>query len=180
MKGAVSDFFNDAEDVLMRYIPDFDSRDFIRSVEKDLNVDIDDQSVFAYSNDKEEGKVGLTDYIYAFLYGASWGTLEILGNALSHSEDINALHEQVNKIRNTDVTEYLDSIFKRKDEVIEMVKSRFIKELVEPLEEKINEIVANRDKREKDIQDTQDKLSRLKEEKSEIEKQFEEIQQLGI
>jgi chromosome segregation ATPase len=61
-----------------------------------------------------------------------------------------------------------------------MVKSRFIKELVEPLEEKINEIVANRDKREKDIQDTQDKLSRLKEEKSEIEKQFEEIQQLGI
>jgi chromosome segregation ATPase len=74
----------------------------------------------------------------------------------------------------------LDSVFNRKDEVIEMVKSRFIKELVEPLEEKINEIVANRDKREKDIQDTQDKLSRLKEEKSEIEKQFEEIQQLGI
>jgi predicted GTPase len=180
MKGAVSDFFNDAEDVLMRYIPDFDSRDFIRSVEKDLNMDIEDQSVFAYSDDSEEEKVGLTDYIYAFLNGASWGTLEILGNALSHSEDINALHEQVNKIRNTDVTEYLDSIFKRKDEVIEMVKSRFIKELVEPLEEKINEIVANRDKREKDIQDTQDKLSRLKEEKSEIEKQFEEIQQLGI
>jgi predicted GTPase len=180
MKGAVSDFFNDAEDVLMRYIPDFDSRDFIRSVEKDLNMDIEDQSVFAYSDDSEEEKVGLTDYIYAFLNGASWGTLEILGNALTHGDSKNALHEFVNKIRNNDVTEFLDSVFNRKDEVIEMVKSRFIKELVEPLEEKINEIVANRDKREKDIQDTQDKLSRLKEEKSEIEKQFEEIQQLGI
>jgi predicted GTPase len=180
MKGAVSDFFNDAEDVLMRYIPDFDSRDFIRSVEKDLNMDIEDQSVFAYSDDSEEEKVGLTDYIYAFLNGASWGTLEILGNALTHGDSKNALHEFVNKIRNNDVTEFLDSVFNRKDEVIEMVKNRFIKELVEPLEEKINEIVANRDKREKDIQDTQGKLSRLKEEKSEIEKQFEEIQQLGI
>jgi predicted GTPase len=180
MKGAVSDFFNDAEDVLMRYIPDFDSRDFIKSVEKDLNMDIEDQSVFAYSDDSEEEKVGIVDVVFAVLDGAYLGTLTALGNAFTHSEYKKNLHEAVNEIRNADVTEFLDSIFKRKDEIIDAVKSRFIKDLVEPLEKKINEIVANRDKREMDIKDTQDKLSRLKEEKSEIEKQFEEIQQLGI
>jgi predicted GTPase len=175
MKSSVSDFFNDAEDILMRYIPDFDSRDFIKSVEKDLNMDIEDQSVFAYSNDGEEN--GLWDVLFKCLMGPL-GYFSF--NALYHSEYKKNLHEAVNEIRNADVTEFLDSIFKRKDEIIDAVKSRFIKDLVEPLEKKINEIVANRDKREMDIKDTQDKLSRLKEEKSEIEKQFEEIQQLGI
>jgi hypothetical protein len=164
----------------MRYITDFDSRDFIKSVEKDLNMDIEDQSVFAYSDDSEEEKVGIVDVVFAVLDGAYLGTLTALGNAFTHSEYKKNLHEAVNEIRNADVTEFLDSIFKRKDEIIDAVKSRFIKDLVEPLEKKINEIVANRDKREMDIKDTQDKLSRLKEEKSEIEKQFEEIQQLGI
>jgi chromosome segregation ATPase len=169
MRASVTEFFNDAEDILMRYIPDFDSRDFVRSVEKDLNMDIEDQSVFAYSNGDGDEEDGLSSFD-KFIKDNS-----LSGGIFFHGSTQSELHKFVNEIRGKDVAKYLDSVFKRKDEVIETVKNRFIKELVEPLEAKIGEIAANHDQWEKNIQETQEKLSSLKKEKSEIEKQIGEI-----
>ena len=69
----------------------------------------------------------------------------------------------------------LDSIYERKNEIIERLKVRFIDELVKPLQEKIEEIIANKDKKEKELQENKEKIEKLKSEKALIEKQLKEV-----
>ncbi|MBQ0074184.1 MAG: dynamin family protein [Prevotella sp.] len=175
IKSTVTEFFGDAEDVLMRYIPDFNSRDFIKEVDKEITLDIEDESVFSFDSSHDED-YGVGDWILDVLNGASWGLFNGIGNFLSHSETKAKMHQSVNEIRALDVSECLDSVFSRKDEIIEKVKTRFIEELVEPLQQKIDEIVANKDKREQELKDAQSKLDSLIKAKEIIEQQITSIQ----
>ena len=49
-----NDFFGEVEDVLMRHVEDFDSRDFVKSIDKEIVMDIEDSDVFSYANDNAE------------------------------------------------------------------------------------------------------------------------------
>ena len=170
IKHCVTDFLNDAEDVLMRFIPEFDSRDFIKDIEKQMDFEID-KSDFEFDNSNDDD-YGIVDALYDFLNGATWGLLGGIGNFLSHDDTKNKLHSKVNEIRNSNVTEFLDSIFLRKDDVINKVKDAFIKELIEPLQEMIDEIVANKSKREQSLAEAKTKLDTLIKEKKLIEEQL--------
>lgn len=174
IKSTVTEFFGDAEDVLMRFIPDFDSRDFVKNIDKEITLEIEDESAFSFDSSHDED-YGVGDFIWAVLNGASWGLLGGIGNFLNHNDTKNKLHEHVNEIRAVDVSECLDSVFCKKDEVIDKVKERFINELIEPLQEKIDEIVENKSKREQELKNAQDRLGRLSTEKDKINKQLNEI-----
>lgn len=175
IKGTITDFFGEAEDVLMRYIPDFDSRDFVNNIEKELNMDIEDESIFQYSNSDDE-ESGFLDYIAEIIDAASWGILSGIGNFLGHSEDQRKMHNTVNEIRNTDVTGFLESIHNRKNDIIETVKKRFLDELVTPLQEKIDEIISHKEKREAELNKAQTRLTTLTEEKKKLEEQLKSIE----
>lgn len=174
IKSTVTEFFGDAEDVLMRFIPDFDSRDFVKNIDREITLEIEDESAFSFDSSHDED-YGVGDFIWAVLNGASWGLLGGIGNFLNHNDTKNKLHEHVNEIRSLDVSECLDSVFCKKDEVIDKVKERFINELIEPLQEKIDEIVENKSKREQELKNAQDRLGRLSAEKDKINKQLNEI-----
>lgn len=174
IKSTVTEFFGDAEDVLMRFIPDFDSRDFVKNIGREISLEIEDESAFSFDSSHDED-YGVGDFIWAVLNGASWGLLGGIGNFLNHNDTKNKLHEHVNEIRSLDVSECLDSVFCKKDEVIDKVKERFINELIEPLQEKIDEIVENKSKREQELKNAQDRLGRLSAEKDKINKQLNEI-----
>ena len=85
------------------------------------------------------------------------------------------MYHTVNEMRNADVTEFLDSIFKRKDAIINKLKERFIEELVSPLQEKIDEIIKNKSKREQELQSYQQKLDDLLKVKASIDEQLQTI-----
>lgn len=174
IKSTVTEFFGDAEDVLMRFIPDFDSRDFVKNIDREITLEIEDESAFSFDSSHDED-YGVGDFIWAVLNGASWGLLGGIDNFLNHNDTKNKLHEHVNEIRSLDVSECLDSVFCKKDEVIDKVKERFINELIEPLQEKIDEIVENKSKREQELKNAQDRLGRLSAEKDKINKQLNEI-----
>lgn len=174
IKSCVTEFFSDAEDVLMRYVPEFDSRNFVKGIDKEITLEIDDESAFTFDNSKDED-FGFLDFIFAFLNGASFGLLSGIGNFFSYEDNKNAMHQHVNAIRNSDVTEFLDSVFNRKDEVIDKVKTRFIEELIEPLQKQIDEIIADKSKKEQKLSEAEDKLVSLKKEKEIIEKQIASI-----
>lgn len=175
IQNTANEFFNDAEDVLMRYIPEFDSRSFIKGIEKEINLDIEDNSLFEYSNDTGNEDYGIVDMLYDFLNGATYGLLGGVTNMISHGDYQREMHNNVNNIRNVDVSSFLDSIYERKNEIIERLKVRFIDELVKPLQEKIEEIIANKDKKEKELQENKEKIEKLKSEKALIEKQLKEV-----
>lgn len=174
IKSKITEFFSEAGDVFMKYIPDFDSRDFIKSIQKELNLNIDDDSIFDYPNDNNDDS-GFLGFILDLIDSASWGMLNKLGCFIKHNEIQNEMQQNVNKIRNIKVTEFLDSVFSRKDEVIDKVKTRFIDELIEPLQEEIDKIIYDIDKREQKLKAEQDKLTLLTSEKSKIETQLKEF-----
>ena len=174
IKNCMNEFFSEAEDVLMRFVPDFDSRDFIKSIDKELTLEIEDESAFSFDNSSDDD-YGVGDFIYDILDVASLGLFDGIGNFLDYTENKNHMHQNVNNIRNIDFSGCLDSVFGRKDEVIEKVKTRFLTELIEPLQEEIDSIIADKSQKEQKLKEAEDKLVSLKKEKDIIEQQIASV-----
>ena len=176
VKRSIGDFFADAEDLLMRYLPDFDSRDFVKSTQNKIQMDMESNDLFAFDNSTEEEKFGLSDFVWNFLNGASWGVLGLAGNILSHSENVAKIENVINSISNDfDPKPYLENAFHSKDVVIDFVKQTFIQDLIEPLQEQINEIRSKRDEKETELKKSEEERIALENKKRLIATQLEEI-----
>ena len=178
IKRSVGDFFADAEDLLMRYLPDFDSRDFVKSTQNKIHMEMETSDLFSYDSDNEESQ-GLGDFIWSFLNGASFGVLEIAGNLLSHGSIVARVEDNINSIsRNFDPEPYLEHAFQRKEEVINSVRESFITGLIEPLQEQIQEIRTKKDDKEKELQNAETKKKELEDRKDTIAQQLESISEM--
>lgn len=175
IKRTVGEFLGEAEDVLMKYLPDIDSRDFVKKVENSVNLEIENKETFTWDASSDVD-YGFWDGVFDFLNGASLGSLKLLTNAFGHGDSIKRLHEIVNEMKaEFDADPYLNTIFEQKDAVIEQVKTAFITELVEPLQKQIEEIKSQKGNKETKMKEAQANVERLKKEKEMIEKQLNEI-----
>ncbi len=169
IKRSISDFFDDAGDLLMRYLPDFDSRHFVKSTQNKIQMDMESSDLFSLGATTDEPDYGLGDMVWDLLNGASWGLLGVLGNFLSHSENVAKVEKFINSISaDFDPSPYLDTAFARKEEVIDDVKSTFLTELIEPLQEQIKEIRDQKDNKEKELQNAKNRRDELESSKATI------------
>lgn len=176
IKRSISDFFDDAGDLLMRYLPDFDSRHFVKSTQNKIQMDMESSDLFSLGATTDEPDYGLGDMVWDLLNGASWGLLGVLGNFLSHSENVAKVEKFINSISaDFDPSPYLDTAFARKEEVITLVKSTFITELIEPLQEQIKEIREQKDNKEKELQNAKDRRDELESSKATISIQISSL-----
>ena len=181
VKRNVADFFADAENLLMRYLPDFDSRYFVKSIQNKINMDIEDKDLFAYNNSSDsEDDSGLLEmfgeFVNDFINGATFGAWDRLNNALTHNDVKQEIHKDINSIsKDFNPNPYLDNAFQRKDEVIEFVKQSFITDLIEPLQKQIREIRSKLDQKDKELSDAQVKRDELENKKKIIISQLEEF-----
>lgn len=160
IEGSMNEFFADAEDLLMKYLPDFESRSFVKSTQKNIKLDMKDSDLFSFESDTDEPNYGFGDMVWEILNGASWGVLGFLGNglkivdnSLNHSKQVAKIENFINSISGDFNPEpYLDTAFKRKDIVIDSVKNTFITELIEPLQNQIKEIRDQKENKEKELQ----------------------------
>ena len=163
---------SDAEDILMCFVPDFETRDFIKSVDRSINMDILDKDVFTYpiSGDSENGwRASFSDFLEQTPVGK-------IKNYFVHDRSQRELRLRVLKLKNdVDISKVLDSVFDRKDEVIEEVKTKFITELIEPLQQQIEEILTSNANKEQQLKDAQSNLEQLNKDKEQITKQLETI-----
>lgn len=44
---SIQDFFTDAEDILLKYLPDIDTRDFIKDLQGKIKLDMENVSLFS-------------------------------------------------------------------------------------------------------------------------------------
>ena len=94
----------------------------------------------------------------------------------THGEHKKNLLKHISDISNEfNPQDYLDSIHKHKDEIIDAVKDSFIEELINPMQEQIHEIRSSKEDREKQLNEAKANLIRLKTDKQEIEKQLNKI-----
>ena len=162
IKRSIGDFFADAEDLLMKYLPDVDSRTFVKKTQNKIQMDMEDSDLFSIESDTDEPDYGWGDMVWTFLNGASWGVLELVGNILSHDENVAKIENFINSISGDFNPEpYLDTAFKSKDIVIDFVKNEFITELIEPLQNQIKEIRDQKENKEKELQTAKNRREEL-------------------
>lgn len=179
IKRSIGDSLADAEDVLMRHLPDFDSRDFVKSIQNKIQMDIESSDLFTFDSGSDEPDYGWGDIVWDFLNGASWGVLGLAGNFLTHDENVAKVENVINSISSDfDPKPYLDSAFASKETVIDFVKKTFITELIEPLQEQIQEIRTHKYDKEKELSEAKEKLIEIENSKKAIASQIAEINNL--
>lgn len=183
VKSCVNDFFADAEDILMRNVPEFDSRDFIKSISKKVDTEIEDDGMFSFDNNSDEEDASVMDIILAgafgFLNGYTFGALGMAKRMFTHGEEKKKLLKHISDISNDfNPQDFLESIHKHKDEIIGVVKDSFIEELINPMQEQIQEIRSTKGDKEKQLSEAKANLFQLKEDKVLIEKQLNEIENI--
>lgn len=162
IRRSIEEFFADAEDLLMKYLPDFDSRDFVKSTQKKIQLDMEDSDLFSIESGTDEPDYGFGDMVWDILNGASWGVLGFAGNILSHNSQVVDVENFINSISGDFNPEpYLDTAFKSKDIVIDSVKNTFITELIEPLQDQIKEIRDQKENKEKELQTAKNRREEL-------------------
>lgn len=177
----IADFFADAENLLMRYLPDFDSRSFVKSTQNKIQMDMEGGNLFSYdSNSDSEEDTNLLEmfgsFVNDFINGATFGGWERFINLMTHQEIKQALLNYINSISSVfDPDPYLNNAFHSKNEVIDFVKQNFITDLIKPLQEQINEIRSKRDKKDEELSDCQKKRDDLENKKKKIASQLKEF-----
>lgn len=176
IKRIIDVFFADAGDFLMCCLPDFDSRDFVKSIQNKIQMDTESSDLFSFGAATDEPDYGLGDMVWDLLNGASWGLLGVLGNFLSHSENVAKVEKFINSISaDFDPSPYLDTAFARKEEVIDVVNNAFITELIKPLQEQIKEIRDQKDNKEKELQNAKNRRDELESTKATISIQISSL-----
>lgn len=180
IKRSINTFFQDAESLLMQYLPDFDSKDFIESTQSKIHLDMDDNDLFSFKKDDDnDTNYGWGDVIWDVLNGASWGLLGVIGNILSYDENLAKVEDFINSIsRDFDPSPYLDHAFMRKDAVIDSVKEAFITDLIEPLQEQIEDIRTKRNQKESELKNAQRERDALETKKGNIRTQIDEMNKI--
>ena len=107
------------------------------------------------------------------------GLFNLAGNVFTHGSQASAVKSAINNLSaEFDPDPYLQNIFLCKDSIIEDVQQSFIKDLIEPLQKQIEEIRANRENKEKELDAAMSKRTELEEKKKEIDSQIESFNQL--
>lgn len=172
-------FFTDAEDLLMRFVPSFDSRDFVKGIQNQINMDIEEGDLFSVESADTDDNYGILDFVADIVDGASFGTFKAIGNILSHSQEVSEKASYLNKVKAEFNPEpYLESAFRNKDEVINSIKQRFITELLEPLQNQILEIREKKDSKSTELEKLKTRKSTLESELSAITEQLSEMEKL--
>lgn len=182
-KIAVQDFMTEAEEILMKYLPEVDSDDVVRSVSSKIDLEIQNSDLFSYGGGDAQNKNGI--------YGAlANGAIMVLGgavgigikeglkagyHAITHEKKREELLGHLMELRNMDMTPYLDTVFSRKNELIGIIKKAFITDLVEPIEKQVQEILSNTKQREDEKKKTEETVSNLHGELAKVSQELDEL-----
>ena len=161
IKSCIEDFLGSADDILMKYLPDYNSRDFIKKIEREINVEIEDNGIFDSKN-----AISINDDYSSTL----------IGNLVFGQEGNKAsLSAKVDQIKATDVSSFLDTAFSRRDAILSSVKAKVVDNLILPLEKQLEDIVANKDKKNQKLQENKEMVEALRADLSVINEQIKSI-----
>lgn len=173
----VDEFFGEAETLLLKFLKDFNSRDFVKGVKTKIKgLESVNNSLFSCSSGGDDD----TDSILAaVISGLTFSLSSKMFNLLTHSDEINDLLVNINSISNDfDPTPFLEHAFGNKDKVLEFIRKSFFDELIEPLQQQLVEVKTKKDSKAKMLSEAQAKVADLELKKKNISTQVEVI--LGL
>lgn len=175
LRSTLDDFFAEADEIIWKFLPDFDQKGFLNEVKREIKLTIDDD-IFKIEPTEEEQEYGFWNFVGDFMNGATYGMGKKVMNALGHSEQVCKLKETFGNLSSQfDATEYLQTILDSKDAIINKVKEKYQNEFLLPLQNEFEELVANADNKEKILAESKEKKEALSISKATIQEQIEEI-----
>ena len=173
----VDEFFGEAETLLLRYLKDFNSRDFVKGVKAKIKgLESVNNSLFSCSSGGDDDPDSI---LAAFISGLTFSLSNKIFNLLSHSDEVNDLLIEINSISNDfDPTPFLEHAFGNKDKVLEFIRKSFFDELIEPLQQQLVEVKTKKDDKAKMLSEAQAKVADLELKKKNISTQVGVIQEL--
>ena len=182
LTSCVRSFCEETEDLLLRYIDDFDARDFVKSIEKRVALDVDNKNLFSVntedSSSDDEGSFlefvgGVIAAPFILYFGAFEKGINFLTN---NSDNKRELHKAIESIRvSFEVDDFLESLIERKDEVIDDVKTAMIDDLLTPMQNQLFEIISNVYDKEKALKDAIEKEKDLECRLSDFNTQYSSV-----
>lgn len=182
IKRSIKEFFSDTEDILLKYLPDFDNRDFTSSTQKQINMEMEKSDLFSFTNEDDEeitwGNI-IGSICESLLNGSTFGIWGKTMNFFTHNSTVTEVSNTINSISGEfDPEPYLNQAFKSKDKIIEYVRNRFINKLIEPLQEQLTSVRSKINNKEQELHNAKEECKVLEETKKDIAKQIEDIQAL--
>lgn len=179
---SIQDFFTDAEDILLKYLPDIDTRDLIKDLQGTIKLDMENVSLFSKEGE-EVTDAGWLDIIGGllggFLDGISLGLVGAVGRVFTHnSTKIDLLNFINNQRNNFDWGDLLQGAFANKDKIINNIRQKLIEDMLNPLQKKVEEIRNDKANKETKLEEAKATLDGLLEKKTILEVQLEEVASL--
>ena len=175
---SIQDFFTDAEDILLKYLPDIDTRDFIKDLQGKIKLDMENVSLFSKEGE-EVTDAGWLDIIGGLLGALGFGLVGAVGRAFTHNSTKIDLLNKINKIRDSfDCGDALQGAFANKDKVINTIRQKLIEGMLNPLQKKVEEIRNDKANKETKLEEAKATLDGLLEKKTILEVQLEEVASL--
>lgn len=179
---SIQDFFTDAEDILLKYLPDIDTRDLIKDLQGTIKLDMENVSLFSKEGE-EVTDAGWLDIIGGllggFLDGISLGLVGAVGRVFTHNSTKIGLLNFINNQRNNfDWGDLLQGAFANKDKIINNIRQKLIEDMLNPLQKKVEEIRNDKANKETKLEEAKAALDGLLEKKTILEVQLEEVTSL--
>ena len=176
LRSALDDFFAEADEILWKYLPDFDQKDFLKEVKKEIQLTFDDDLFKIESNTQEE-EYGFWDFVNSFVKGATFGLSDIVENAFSHNEVVKNYKVAFGNMSSQfDAKDYLEPLLmKNKENIMQNVTSKFQNELLLPIQADYEALANDKSSRERILSEAKSKKEELKKEKEKINEQIGEI-----
>lgn len=175
-------FFTEAEDVFLRFLPDVDRGEFVKSIARKTANMIDDETVFFTENANEQQKNDWWEYVLAVVLAP----IELYGDfcdwvlrPFTHGYEKKELLNRINSINESfDSQSFADIIINSKDNVINMIKKMFVDEFLEPIKKKVKECRTNLAERANRLEQAELLQKELSSEHDVINEQIDELQAL--
>lgn len=174
IKNCISLCLDDIIDVLIKYFEDFNSKEFVNSIQKQITLDIENSELFTMDNSDDEE--GVLDTIVKIFDDTTGHVFSRIGEIILHDSTKTQMYEMVTSISsNFDPLPYLENIYNRKDEIISKLHNDIIKEFITPIKEQLQEIRSKKHEKEILLKNAQENVSKLRTDKNIIEEQLSTI-----
>ena len=164
LNSCLSEFCEEIENTLLKYIEDFEARDFIKKLSFTISQELYSKSIFSPNASSEEEKqdvelnflekVGIALMLpFIGVCGVGGYVGSKVGKAVFGNGDLkNELHKKVEDTRTSfDCESFLNGLKMRKPEIINLVRKKVMTDLLEPMQKQLEDILSS----------TQDKENRL-------------------
>lgn len=179
---SIQDFFTDAEDILLKYLSDIDTRDFIKDLQGKIKLNLDNVSLFSKDGEDvtDAGWLDIIgDILGNFFNSLGFSLITAIGRAFTHNSTKIDLLNDINNMRDSfDCGDLLQGAFANKDKVINTIRQELIEGMLNPLQEKMEEIRNDKANKETKLEEAKATLDGLLEKKTILEVQLEEVTSL--